>query len=234
MHDLNSNNNVSHQENNDNESVKIFMLDNLDSFTYNLVDELQCLGFEPTIYRNTLSADFIFEQMKNCTDRVLLVLSPGPGEPNKAGCLMELIAKCAGKYPILGICLGHQALIEHYGGDIIRAPEIVHGKASNVTHRQNGVFQGINHPLPVARYHSLVASNVPESLDIIAEYITSDEISLPMAIEHKGDSALGFQFHPESILTTYGGTLLAQTISYLLTENLLAANNANKEGASHE
>jgi anthranilate synthase component II len=234
MHDLNSNNNVSHQENNDNESVKIFMLDNLDSFTYNLVDEFQCLGFEPTIYRNTLSADFIFEQMKNCTDRVLLVLSPGPGEPNKAGCLMELIAKCAGKYPILGICLGHQALIEHYGGDIIRAPEIVHGKASNVTHRQNGVFQGINHPLPVARYHSLVASNVPESLDIIAEYITSDEISLPMAIEHKGDSALGFQFHPESILTTYGGTLLAQTINYLLTENLLAANNANKEGASHE
>ena len=234
MHDLNSNNNVSHQENNDNESVKIFMLDNLDSFTYNLVDEFQCLGFEPTIYRNTLSADFIFEQMKNCTDRVLLVLSPGPGEPNKAGCLMELIAKCAGKYPILGICLGHQALIEHYGGDIIRAPEIVHGKASNVTHRQNGVFQGINHPLPVARYHSLVASNVPESLDIIAEYITSDEISLPMAIEHKGDSALGFQFHPESILTTYGGTLLAQTINYLLTENLLAANNTNKEGASHE
>ena len=234
MHDLNSNNNVSHQENNDNESVKIFMLDNLDSFTYNLVDEFQCLGFEPTIYRNTLSADFIFEQMKNCTDRVLLVLSPGPGEPNKAGCLMELIAKCAGKYPILGICLGHQALIEHYGGDIVRAPEIVHGKASNVTHRQNGVFQGINHPLPVARYHSLVASNVPESLDIIAEYITSEEISLPMAIEHKGDSALGFQFHPESILTTYGGTLLAQTISYLLTESLLAANNANKEGASHE
>ena len=234
MHDLNSNNNVNHKDNNDSESVKIFMLDNLDSFTYNLVDEFQCLGFEPTIYRNTLSADFIFEQMKNCTDRVLLVLSPGPGEPNKAGCLMELIAKCAGKYPILGICLGHQALIEHYGGDIIRAPEIVHGKASNVTHRQNGVFQGINHPLPVARYHSLVASNVPESLDIIAEYITSEEISLPMAIEHKGDSALGFQFHPESILTTYGGTLLAQTISYLLTESLLAANNANKEGASHE
>lgn len=231
MHDLNSNQNVSHNEN---ENVKIFMLDNLDSFTYNLVDEFQCLGFEPTIYRNTLSADFIFEQMKNCTDRVLLVLSPGPGEPSKAGCLMELIAKCAGEYPILGICLGHQALIEHYGGDIVRAPEIVHGKASNVTHRQNGVFEGINHPLPVARYHSLVASNVPESLDIIAEYVTSEQISLPMAIEHKSDSALGFQFHPESILTTYGGTLLAQTISYLLTERLLATDNINTAGASHE
>jgi anthranilate synthase component 2 len=237
MHDLNSNNNVSHEDNIDNIdnlNVKIFMLDNLDSFTYNLVDEFQCLGFEPTIYRNTLSADFIFEQMQNCTDRVLLVLSPGPGEPSKAGCLMELIAKCAGKYPILGICLGHQALIEHYGGDIVRAPEIVHGKASNVTHRQNGVFEGINHPLPVARYHSLVASNVPKTLDIIAEYITSEKISLPMAIEHKSDSALGFQFHPESILTTYGGTLLAQTISYLLTESLSATDKVNTAGAAHE
>lgn len=230
MHNLNSNNNG---------NVKIFMLDNLDSFTYNLVDEFQCLGFEPTIYRNTLSADFIFEQMQNCTDRVLLILSPGPGEPSKAGCLMELIAKCAGKYPILGICLGHQALIEHYGGDIVRAPEIVHGKASNVTHRQNGVFEGINHPLPVARYHSLVASNVPKALDIIAEYVTSEQISLPMAIEHKRDSALGFQFHPESILTTYGGALLAQTISYLLTESLsattsFATDKVNTAGASHE
>jgi anthranilate synthase component 2 len=228
-----------HNNKNDNGNVKIFMLDNLDSFTYNLVDEFQCLGFEPTIYRNTLSSDFIFEQMQNCTDRVLLVLSPGPGEPSKAGCLMELIAKCAGKYPILGICLGHQALIEHYGGNIVRAPEIVHGKASNITHRQNGVFQEINHPLPVARYHSLVASNVPKTLDIIAEYVTSENISLPMAIEHSSDSVLGFQFHPESILTTYGGTLLAQTIEYLLTESLLATtslptDNVNTAGASHE
>jgi anthranilate synthase component 2 len=213
----------SHQEAPVNGNVKIFMLDNLDSFTYNLVDEFQCLGFEPTIYRNTLSADFIFEQMQKSTKRVLLVLSPGPGEPNKAGCLMALIAKCAGKYPILGICLGHQALVEHYGGKVIRAPEIVHGKASSITHRQTGVFDQINHPLPVARYHSLVASEVPNTIDIIAEYITSEQISLPMAIEHKTDVALGFQFHPESILTTYGGTLLAQTIDYLLASPHKAA-----------
>jgi anthranilate synthase component 2 len=212
---------------NRNPQVKIFMLDNLDSFTYNLVDEFQCLGFEPTIYRNTLSADFIFEQMQNCSAQVLLVLSPGPGAPSKAGCLMALIAKCAGKYPILGICLGHQALIEYYGGKIERAPEIVHGKASNITHRQCGVFKNINHPLPVARYHSLIASEVPDSLDIIGEYLTSEQVSLPMAIEHKADAALGFQFHPESILTTYGGTLLAQTIYYLLGEK-------NTAGASHE
>jgi len=215
--------------NHDNEKVKIFMLDNLDSFTYNLVDEFQCLGLEPTIYRNTLSADFIFEQMQKCNERVLLVLSPGPGEPSKAGCLMDLIAKCAGKYPILGICLGHQALVEHYGGKVDRAPEIVHGKSSNITHRQSSVFENISHPLPVARYHSLVATDVPKSLDVIAEYVTSAHINLPMAIEHKNDSALGFQFHPESILTTYGGTLLAQTISYLLSSNQV-----NTAGASHE
>jgi len=215
-------------------NVKIFMLDNLDSFTYNLVDEFQCLGFEPTIYRNTLSADFIFEQMQKCNERVLLILSPGPGEPSNAGCLMALIAKCAGKYPILGICLGHQALVEHYGGKVDRAPEIVHGKASSITHQQNGVFANISHPLPVARYHSLVASNVPSVLEIIAEYETADQINLPMAIEHKRDAALGFQFHPESILTTYGGTLLAQTIDYLLATSLLATNHENKVGASHE
>ncbi|MFT6900849.1 MAG: anthranilate synthase component 2 [Colwellia sp.] len=213
----------SHQEIPVNGNVKIFMLDNLDSFTYNLVDEFQCLGFEPTIYRNTLSADFIFEQMQKSTDRVLLVLSPGPGEPNKAGCLMALIAKCAGKYPILGICLGHQALVEHYGGKVVRAPEIVHGKASSITHRQTGVFDKINYPLPVARYHSLIASEVPNTIDIIAEYVTSEQINLPMAIEHKADVALGFQFHPESILTTYGGTLLAQTIDYLLASPQKAA-----------
>lgn len=216
------------------QAVKIFMLDNLDSFTYNLVDEFQCLGFDPTIYRNTLSADFIFQQMQQCNEPVLLVLSPGPGEPSKAGCLMELITKCAGKYPILGICLGHQALVEHYGGKVSRAPEIVHGKASSISHRQCGVFENISQPLPVARYHSLVASQVPSALDIIAEYETSTQVSLPMAIEHKQDAALGFQFHPESILTTYGGTLLAQTIDYLLASNLSASNQATTAGASHE
>ncbi|MGB1198471.1 MAG: aminodeoxychorismate/anthranilate synthase component II [Thalassotalea sp.] len=206
--------------------TKIFMLDNLDSFTYNLVDEFQCLGFEPTIYRNTLSADYIFQQITQCNDPVLLVLSPGPGEPSKAGCLMALIEKCAGNYPILGICLGHQALVEHYGGTISRAPEIVHGKASSILHDSKGPFTGVALPLPVARYHSLVASKVPTSIDITAEYTTNEGVSLPMAIEHKADSVLGFQFHPESILTTYGGTLLAQSIEYLI--------NNSEKGASYE
>jgi len=195
--------------------TKLFMLDNLDSFTYNLVDEFHCLGFQPTVYRNTLSADFIFEKMIEHTnitgEAVMLVLSPGPGTPQNAGCLMALIKKCAGRIPMLGICLGHQALIEHYGGKVVRANEIVHGKASNITHCASGAFAKIQNPLPVARYHSLVGTNIPEKLTTIAEY---DDMC--MAICQEDDAILAFQFHPESILTTYGGTLIAQSIDYLL------------------
>ena len=196
--------------------TKLFMLDNLDSFTYNLVDEFQCLGFEPSVYRNTLSADFIFEKMLEHTQKtsepVLLVLSPGPGEPNKAGCLMALIKMCAGRIPMLGICLGHQALIEHYGGRVDRAEEIVHGKASSITHSGCGAFKGIQNPLPVARYHSLIGKDIPQALDVIAEYN-----GMCMAISKEDDAVLAFQFHPESILTTFGATLLTQSIQYLLT-----------------
>jgi anthranilate synthase component 2 len=224
--------------------TKIFMLDNLDSFTYNLVDEFQCLGFEPTIYRNTLSADFILEQIsdqqKSTGDNILLVLSPGPGEPDKAGCLMELIEKTIGKHPILGICLGHQALIQHYGGTIGRAPEIVHGKSSNIEHSGQGAFANINNPLPVARYHSLVATKMPSQLDIIAHFATAKGLKMPMAIEHQQDKVLGFQFHPESILTTYGSTLLAQGINCLISlnnsESTIESGNKskNEQGDSHE
>jgi len=198
---------------------KLIMLDNLDSFTYNLVDEFQCLGFEPTIYRNTLSADFIIEQINACQEPVLIVLSPGPGTPKDAGCLMELIAKTAGKHPILGICLGHQALVEHYGGTVGRANEIVHGKASSISHIGQGAFTNIINPLPVARYHSLVATKVPASLEVIAHFQTESKEQLPMAIAHQQDNVLGFQFHPESILTTYGSTLLAQSIEQLIRQS---------------
>ncbi len=196
--------------------TKLFMLDNLDSFTYNLVDEFQCLGFEPSVYRNTLSADFIFNKMLEHTQKtsepVLLVLSPGPGEPNKAGCLMALIKMCVGRIPMLGICLGHQALIEHYGGRVDRAEEIVHGKASSVTHTGSGAFNNIQNPLPVARYHSLIGKEIPKKVEVIAEYD-----GMCMAISKEDDAVLAFQFHPESILTTFGATLLAQSIRHLLS-----------------
>jgi anthranilate synthase component 2 len=196
--------------------TKLFMLDNLDSFTYNLVDEFHCLGFQPTVYRNTLSAEFIFNKMLEHTastqEPVMLVLSPGPGTPQKAGCLMALIAMCAGKIPMLGICLGHQALIEHYGGQVVRADEIVHGKASNITHCASGAFANIQNPLPVARYHSLIGKDIPKRLSTIAHYD-----GMCMAICQEEDAILAFQFHPESNLTSFGGTLLAQSIDYLLS-----------------
>lgn len=207
------------------------MLDNLDSFTYNLVDEFQCLGFEPTVYRNTLNAEFIFNKMlahtKQTGEKVILVLSPGPGEPKNAGCLMALISLCAGKIPMLGICLGHQALIEHYGGKVDRADEIVHGKASSINHCGTGAFAGIQNPLPVARYHSLVGKNMPSTLEVIADYN-----QMPMAICQENDAVLAYQFHPESILTTFGATLLAQSFDYLmhLSERL----SDKIQGASHE
>jgi len=201
---------------------EIVMLDNLDSFTYNLVDEFRCLGYQLTIYRHTLSADFILQQLQQKqqanANGVILVLSPGPGDPSHAGCLMSLIALCAGKFPMLGICLGHQALIQHYGGVIARAPEVVHGKSSNISHNQAGAFQDIANPLPVARYHSLVGSEMPAQLTMTAQVslqTDNEEIVLPMAIEHSEDAAIGFQFHPESILTTFGSNLLAQSLRHL-------------------
>lgn len=216
--------------------TKLFMLDNLDSFTYNLVDEFHCLGFEPIVYRNTLSAQFIFKKMADYTaatgEAVMLVLSPGPGEPKNAGCLMELIKLCAGNIPMLGICLGHQALIEHYGGKVGRANEIVHGKASAIVHDSSRAFASMPNPLPVARYHSLVGIEMPESLSVIASFN-----ELPMAICQEKDAVLAFQFHPESILTTHGTKLLSQSIEQLF----LMANGLNTEkvnmkhqGVQHE
>jgi anthranilate synthase component 2 len=135
---------------------------------------------------------------------------------------MALIAMCVGKFPIMGICLGHQALIQHYGGSVMRAPEVKHGKSSNIVHNQTGAFLGFTTPLPVARYHSLVASNIPAELTITAHFTiqhseTLASTDLVMAIEHPQDAVLGFQFHPESILTTYGTHLLAQSLCHLTT-----------------
>jgi anthranilate synthase component 2 len=200
-------------------NANIFMLDNQDSFTYNLVDEFKQLGFDPVIYRNTLSADYILQQMQASEKPPLLVLSPGPGDPSGAGCLLALIEKTQGTYPILGICLGHQALVQHYGGKIGPAPEIVHGKSSMIDHNRQGVFSKMTNPLSVARYHSLTASTVPEQLEVIAAYHGQDQQKVVMAVEHKAHRVLGFQFHPESILTTYGSTLLAASINYLLEGN---------------
>ncbi|GIU05276.1 glutamine amidotransferase [Shewanella sp. c952] len=190
--------------------MKIYLLDNFDSFTYNLVDQFRSLGYQVIIYRNDVDADFIADKLLSETVPAALVLSPGPGAPHEAGSLMDLISKVAGKVPMLGICLGHQALVEHYGGKVERAQQVVHGKASPTVHNGQDIFADLPSPLPVARYHSLVATHVPACLEVIA---TTED--MPMAIIHRQDKAVGFQFHPESILTTLGSQLLVQSLQYL-------------------
>lgn len=193
-----------------NSKPHIFLIDNFDSFTYNLVDEMRCLGFELTVYRNSQSAEFILQKLNECPDPVLLMLSPGPGAPADAGCVPALLKLVQGKFPVLGICLGHQAIVEHYGGTVGRARQVMHGKASAIEHQSRHMFADLPQPLPVARYHSLVATRVPEQLEVLAQF---EEMA--MALYHPQDKMLGFQFHPESILTALGSQLLAQSIYYL-------------------
>ncbi|MCX4050930.1 aminodeoxychorismate/anthranilate synthase component II [Aeromonas caviae] len=190
--------------------TNIFLLDNFDSFTYNLVDQFRTLGYPVRIYRNNLPASRIMQEIDACEGDAVLVLSPGPGAPHEAGCLIDLIKLARGRVPILGICLGHQALCEAYGGTVGAAGEIVHGKRSLIEHNGHGAFAGLPSPLPVARYHSLVATYVPQELQVIAHYQ-----GMPMAIEQRDERVLGFQFHPESIMTSEGARLLTQALAHV-------------------
>lgn len=188
----------------------ILLIDNVDSFTYNLVDQLRSSGHNVVIYRNQIPADVIIEKLSQL-EKPVLVLSPGPGTPSEAGCMPELLKRLRGQLPIIGICLGHQAIVETYGGFVGQAGEILHGKASSVTHDNEAMFAGMNNPLPVARYHSLVGSQIPDSLTVNARF--GDMV---MAVRHEEDRVCGFQFHPESILTSQGARLLEQTLAWAL------------------
>lgn len=188
----------------------ILLIDNVDSFTYNLVDQLRSSGHNVVIYRNQIPADVIIEKLSQL-EKPVLVLSPGPGTPSEAGCMPELLKRLRGQMPIIGICLGHQAIVETYGGFVGQAGEILHGKASSITHDNEAMFAGMNNPLPVARYHSLVGSQIPDGLTVNARY--GDMV---MAVRHEEDRVCGFQFHPESILTSQGARLLEQTLAWAL------------------
>lgn len=188
----------------------IVLLDNFDSFTYNLVDQFRSLGFAVTIYRNSLCAHFI-EKAIAALSNPILVLSPGPGSPSAAGCMPELIQRLKGRVPMIGICLGHQAITEAYGGKVSNAGQIIHGKASQMTHSAHPVFGELESPLTVARYHSLIATQVPDRLKVIAD--VDGEI---MAVVNDADRVVGFQFHPESILTTKGEALLIHTLKWAM------------------
>jgi anthranilate synthase component 2 len=207
-----------------NKNICVFLLDNFDSFTYNLVDELRTLGLELIVYRNSVPADLILQKMHDKaqqtdehgqTKQVMLMLSPGPGNPSQAGSMLTLLNLVKGQFPVLGICLGHQGIVESYGGKIIRADKVMHGKSSLIEHCGDKMFINMPQPLPVARYHSLMASNMPEELTVLANFA-----EIPMAVAHLQHKMLGFQFHPESILTSHGSQLLMQSIEFLTQDKV--------------
>jgi anthranilate synthase component 2 len=186
----------------------ILMLDNYDSFTYNIVQYLGELGAEVVTRRNdTISLDEI-EAMAPSH----IVVSPGPCTPNEAGISLELIRHFAGKLPLLGVCLGHQAIGQVFGGKVVRAPQVMHGKTSDIRHAGQGVFKGLDDPLSVTRYHSLVVEreSLPECLEITA-WADDDDVTpgLIMGLRHKELPIEGVQFHPESILSRQGHEMLA-------------------------
>ncbi|MBY5163999.1 anthranilate synthase component II [Salsipaludibacter albus] len=186
---------------------RLLVVDNYDSFTFNLVQELGVLGADVEVVRNdqvdlaALDADL--------PDGV--VISPGPGTPDDSGQSMDVLAMAAGRVPLLGVCLGHQCIVAHYGGAVVHAPELVHGKTSLVYHRGGSVFAGISSPFDATRYHSLVArrDDLPSVLRVTAE--TSDGVV--MGVSHREVEVHGVQFHPESILTGSGRDLLANFLA---------------------
>lgn len=185
----------------------LLMIDNYDSFTYNVVQYFAELGADVQVYRNDEITLAEIEALK--PDR--LVISPGPCTPNQAGISLEAIHRFAGKLPILGICLGHQAIGQVYGGNIIRAGRVMHGKVSAVYHQNTGVFQGLNNPLQATRYHSLVIDQhtLPDCLEVTAWTKNSDgSMEEIMGVRHKTLPVEGVQFHPESIMTEQGHDLL--------------------------
>lgn len=172
---------------------KILLIDNFDSFTFNLVDYFKQLGCKVEVYRNDINPEKIAEINPD-----LIVISPGPSVPKKAGNLMEIIDKTHKKYPIFGVCLGHEALIEYFGGSL-KFTKPVHGKASKIKHDSKGIFKGIDQNFQGGRYHSLVAGKVSKCFEI-----TAKSEGLVMAIRHKTLPIESVQFHPESVLTMSG------------------------------
>ena len=180
----------------------ILMIDNYDSFTWNLVQYLQELGQEVEVARNdTLDADGIA-----ALDPDGIVISPGPGTPDDAGVSLETVLRFSGRVPILGVCLGHQAIGQAFGGRIVRAPTLMHGKTSPIRHDDGALYRGLPNPFEATRYHSLVVDprSVPDALVVTA----TTEQDVIMGLRHRSHPTEGVQFHPESILTTVGKDLM--------------------------
>lgn len=184
------------------EHVRILLIDNYDSFTYNLVQAFRAAGAGVDVHRN----DKLSVEDALASSPTHLVISPGPGEPDDAGHSLAMIEAFAGRVPILGVCLGHQCIVQQFGGRIIRNDRLMHGKTSTIRHDGQGLFAALPQPLLVGRYHSLCADrdSIPESLEVTAS-TDRDEI---MGVRHKSLPIEGVQFHPESVLTPDGDTLM--------------------------
>ncbi|MDA8399095.1 MAG: aminodeoxychorismate/anthranilate synthase component II [Actinomycetota bacterium] len=186
---------------------RVLVVDNYDSFTYNLVQYLGKLGAAPTVVRNdAVDVDWVVDFAPDC-----VLVSPGPGRPEDAGISMDVIRVLGSSVPVLGVCLGHQCIAQVFGASIVRAPQVMHGRTSEIVHAGAGVLHGLPSPFTATRYHSLVVdpSTVPPSLEITAT--TTDNVI--MALRHRDLSIQGVQFHPESILTRIGYDLLVNFLS---------------------
>jgi para-aminobenzoate synthetase component 2 len=181
----------------------VLLIDNYDSFTYNLVQYLGEMGAGVEVYRNDQITLDEIERL--APERI--VISPGPKTPREAGICLDLIQRFAGLMPILGVCLGHQAIGEAFGGRVVRAPELMHGKISSISHDQRTIFAGLPDPFPATRYHSLIVER--ESLPGCLEVSATSPSGLIMGLRHRRLKVEGVQFHPESIMTTAGKQLLA-------------------------
>lgn len=200
----------------ENKSRKVLFIDNFDSFTYNLVDEFSKRNCDAKVYRS----DTPLDELKKIAEQFgpdLLLISPGPGTPDSAGVSLDAVGYFKDKLPIFGVCLGHQVIVQYFGGKVGHAPEPMHGKGSRVTHNGKGIFHGVENPLQVGRYHSLCAivEDLPDCLEKTAEFE-----NVIMAVEHKTLPVYGVQFHPESILTPAGGKIIENVLSIAATRKI--------------
>ncbi|RLG15882.1 MAG: anthranilate/aminodeoxychorismate synthase component II [Candidatus Nanohalarchaeota archaeon] len=195
--------------------MKILLIDNFDSFTYNLVDEFEKRGHDVITYRNDVSIEHIDDVIQKHNAKQI-VISPGPGAPGDAGICIDIIKKYCGKIPVFGICLGHQAIVEAFGGKVGVADETLHGKTSLVFHDNKTLYKEIECPFACGRYHSLAALDLPACLEITSK----TESGVVMGVRHKKYMVEGVQFHPESILTPVGGKMIENMISIVKGDKL--------------
>ncbi len=205
---------------------RLLLIDNYDSFTYNLVQAFLVLGADVRVYRNdeiTVSEALALEPSHLC-------ISPGPGTPHDAGVSMEMIRTFAGRIPVLGVCLGHQSIVEVFGGRVVRAARLMHGKTSTIDHDGQGLFAGLPRPCEVGRYHSLIAEpqTLPPELQVSAR-TPEGEI---MAVRHRTLTVEGVQFHPESILTPDGPTLMRNFLELSAGERTVTSASGDTHAAS--